>query len=455
MWRDAGGDEDHAVEAQVLGGIAREKKVSIVNRIESAAVESQGCVTTHAFTGYLRPLAGGQSRNLPLPIVPTLRLCAREKAMVAIGVVVLVAAMVTAAAQSPVRSQAATFRVETLAEGLQNPWGLVKLPDGRFLVTERPGRLRVIEDGRLVAEPVVGTPQVWAHGQGGLLDIQLHPDYARTGWIYLAFSDPDARSRAMTKIVRGRLRGEAWADEETVFQADPAEYTESHVHFGCRMVFDGQGYLFFSIGDRGERPDPQNASQRLDNPKGKVLRIFEDGRIPPDNPFIQTPGAHPAIWTLGNRNIQGMILDGPRGILWAVEHGPRGGDELNIIRRGANYGWPIVTRGINYSGTPITDKTEAPGIEPPVIDWTPSIAVGGLAVYYGDAFPGWKGNLFATALAGQKLVRIELGDGGSRPRQENLLERTGRIRDVRVVDDGFLYVVYDEPGRIVRLVPAS
>ncbi|MCX7868786.1 MAG: PQQ-dependent sugar dehydrogenase, partial [Terrimicrobiaceae bacterium] len=180
-----------------------------------------------------------------------------------------------------------------------------------------------------------------------------------------------------------------------------------------------------------------------------------DGRVPDDNPFAGREGAHPAIWSYGNRNIQGMVLDGERGVLWAVEHGPRGGDELNIIRKGANYGWPVVTRGINYSGTPITDKTEAPGIERPVIDWTPSIAVGGLALYNGSAFPGWRGNLFATALAGQKLVRIVLRDNESTPRQEALLERSGRIRDVRVFRDGFLYVLYDEPGKIVRLVPAA
>jgi len=362
---------------------------------------------------------------------------------------------VSALAQGTViDSEKAKFRVEVIADGLENPWGIVLLPDGRYLVTERPGRLRVIKDGVLDPRPVEGTPAVWAQGQGGLLDVQLHPQYAENGWIYLSFSDPKDDA-ALTKIVRGKLRGHAFVDQETIFQAPEAEYTKGGVHFGNRIDFDGKGFLYFSIGDRGDKTTPENNAQKLTNGKGKVHRIHDDGRIPADNPFVGTPDASPSIWSYGNRNPQGLRFDRRTGLLWESEHGPRGGDEVNIIRKGLNYGWPIVTYGINYSGTPISDKTGAPGIEAPVLHWTPSIAVGGIDFYYGDKFPGWKGNLFATALAHQKLVRMEVSEDNKVTHQEILLERSGRIRDVRSLGDGALTLVYDEPGKVVRLVPAG
>ena len=346
-------------------------------------------------------------------------------------------------------AQSHEFKTETIAEGLTVPWGIAKLPDGRFLVTERPGQLRIIENGQLLPEPVQGVPEVFARGQGGLLDVVLHPDYADNGWIYLAYSKPVGEG-SLTAIIRGRLKDGRLVDQETIFDPPVDQATKSGAHFGCRLAFDGKGYLFFSIGDRGKK---ENA-QELNNVMGKIHRIHDDGRIPADNPFVKTPGAQPTIWSYGNRNAQGLCFQPETGLLWESEHGPRGGDELNLIKKGANYGWPVVTYGINYNGTPITDKTEAPGIEPPVVQWTPSIAVCGMDFYTGDKFPNWKGNLFAATLAHQKLVRIVI-DGEKVTEQEILLEKTGRMRDVACFDDGYIYILYENPGRVVRLVPAS
>lgn len=349
-----------------------------------------------------------------------------------------------------IHSEKENFKVEVVADGLDHPWGLVELPDGRLLVTERAGAMRVIEGGHLVPAPVSGMPPVFARGQGGLLDVQLHPDYATNGWIYIAFSD-ERDGKGMTKIIRGKLRDMAFVDQETIFAAPAEEYTSARQHFGCRMDFDGKGHLFFSVGERG---DMKNA-QMLGNAKGKVHRIHDDGRIPADNPFVKEPGTSPTIWTYGNRNPQGLRFDKTTGLLWESEHGPRGGDELNIIEKGKNYGWPTITYGINYDGTPITDKTSAPGMEQPVTYWVPSIAVSAIEFYHGDRFPKWKGDLFAGALAHQKLVRMELGENNTVTHQEILLEKSGRIRDIQCLRDGAITIVYDDPGKIVRLVPAD
>jgi aldose sugar dehydrogenase len=356
-------------------------------------------------------------------------------------------AISTLSAESIIESEKARFRVEVLADGLKQPWGIAELPNGDFLVTEKAGRLRVIRDGILIKEPIRGIPAVFERGQGGLLDVVIHPHYEENGWVYLSFSEPKGNG-GMTKIIRGRIQDGAWVDEETIFQAPDSEYTRGGVHFGNRMDFGPDGMLYFTIGDRGSRPDPSNNAQKLDNAAGKCHRLHDDGRVPEDNPFVDKPT--PSIWTYGNRNIQGLRFHPKTGQLWSTEHGPRGGDEVNILRKGLNYGWPIVTFGINYNGTPITDKTEAPGMEPPVLQWTPSIAVAGIDFYFGDLFPQWKGNLFAAALAHQKLVRMEIDDNQI-THQEILLERTGRIRDVHSASDGSLLIVYDNPGQIVRL----
>ncbi|HEY0943795.1 MAG TPA: PQQ-dependent sugar dehydrogenase, partial [Opitutaceae bacterium] len=352
------------------------------------------------------------------------------------------------------RTEAHAFRVETVVEGLDTPWSLAWLPDGRMLVTEKTGRLRIVERGKLLPEPVRGIPRVITSGQGGLLEVAVHPDYAKNGWIYLAFSHPTQNARgenvSMTKLVRGHLREGAWVDEQTIWEAPLETYRPAGgVHYGCRLAFDQAGYLYFSHGERGMMQHAQDTTR----PNGKIHRIHDDGRIPADNPFAHVPGAIASIWTYGNRNPQGLDFDPRTGILWETEHGPRGGDELNIIQRGTNYGWPVVTFGMNYDGTAITGQTEKEGIKPPVLHWTPSIAVCGIDFYEGDRFPAWKGNLFVTALAQQELRRVVI-EGDRATHQEILLKDIGRLRDVASGPDGYIYVAVNDPGKIIRLVPA-
>jgi glucose/arabinose dehydrogenase len=343
------------------------------------------------------------------------------------------------------------FRVEPVARDLHHPWAIARLPDGRFLVTERRGRLLLLDQPGATPREVSGVPDVYAQGQGGLLDVVLHPAYEENGWIYLAFAQP-VGDGAHTAIVRGRLADDRLTDLETIFEP-PAEQAEpGALHFGCRLAFDDDGYLFFTIGDRGGPTTPDNPAQDLSQIAGKIHRLHDDGRIPADNPFVDTPGAAPSVWAYGSRNAQGLVYDTIGRRLWSTEHGPRGGDELNLIRRGANLGWPLASHGVNYNGTTITEHRSLPGMDDPVVVWTPVIAASGLAIYHGDQFPGWRGHLFAGGLAGQRVVRLAL-DGNTVTTQEVLLPDTGRIRDVRAFDDGFLYVVYDQPGKVVRLVP--
>lgn len=355
-----------------------------------------------------------------------------------------------------VRSMAANFRVEPVVDGLEIPWALEFLPgDEGMLVAEKRGTLRRVRGGKLDAEPISGTPQVRANGQGGLMVAQAHPDHAKNGWIYLAFSDPrEAGAReTMTAVVRGRIRDGRWVDEEQIYRAPRGLYRDAGHHFGTRLVF-AEGHLFFAIGDRGA----QDQAQDLGRPNGKIHRIHDDGRVPADNPFVNSPGALPTIWSYGHRNPQGVVArPGTSGAgfeLWATEHGPRGGDELNLVKRGLNYGWPVVTYGINYNGTPITPETEREGLESPVIHWTPSIAVCGLDVYAGDKFPGWKGDLLVGALRQEEVRRVKL-DGARVVEQEVLFRGLGRVRTVQVGPDGYVYVGLENPGRVVRLVPAE
>jgi len=350
----------------------------------------------------------------------------------------------------PVVTTHARFTLETVTDDLDTPWGLAFLPDGRMLVTECDGRLRVIDaDGRLDPEPVSGLPPVIRHGQGGLMDVAVHPDYAKNGWIYLALADGErgeGRPKTHTAIQRGRLRDGAWTDAEWIFRVDPAFYSASTVHFGSRIVFR-DGYVFFVIGERGGL----DIAQDLARPEGKIFRLFDDGRVPPDNPFVDTPGALPGIWSYGHRNPQGLVFNRD-GRLYATEHGPRGGDELNVIKPGANYGWPVITHGMNYNGTPMTGLTEKDGMEQPVVHWTPSIAACGLAEYRGAAFPDWEGDLFAGGLRSEELRRLRLRDGKV-IEQEIVLKGSGRIRDVKLGPDGHLYLALNNPDRIVRLQP--
>jgi glucose/arabinose dehydrogenase len=339
--------------------------------------------------------------------------------------------------------------VTTVVDGLAHPWGMAFLPNGDILVTERAGSLRRIAGGTLVAEPLAGLPDVAAGGQGGLMDVALHPDFPRNQLVYLSYSKGRGDGRRTTAVARGRLEETRLVGVEELFVADA--WTASGVHFGSRIVFDGAGHFFLSLGDRGEMHQAQNTA----NHQGTIVRLHDDGRIPADNPFVGTPGHRPETWGYGVRNAQGLALHPTTGELWETEHGPRGGDEINVIRPGRNYGWPVVTYGMNYDGTVITDLRAKEGMEQPVHSWVPSIATSGLAFYTGDRFPRWKGNAFVGGLAGMHLARVAL-DGERVVETEKLLDGLGhRIRDVRQGPDGYLYVLVDAPrAPLLRLEPA-
>jgi aldose sugar dehydrogenase len=339
-------------------------------------------------------------------------------------------------------------RTVTVVEGLEHPWAVAFLPGGEILVTERPGRLRVVRDGQLIAQPVAGVPEVWARGQGGLLDVVPHPDFASNRLVYLSYSKPGPRG-ATTAVIRGRFEGDRLTDVQEVIEA--RAWGTRGQHFGSRLAFDPEGYLYITTGDRGE----MNRAQDLTDHAGAVLRLHDDGRVPADNPFVGRDDARPEIFTWGNRNGQGLAVHPETGQVWQNEHGPRGGDEVNLLQPGRNYGWPVITFGINYDGAPITDRTEQPGMEQPVHHWVPSIATSGMTFYTGDRFPGWRGDLFVGGLAGQVLSRLRL-DGTRVVEEERLLENVGRIRDVRTGPDGYLYVLLDAArAPLLRLEPTS
>ena len=359
--------------------------------------------------------------------------------------------------QAPVvRSAEHDFRVATVVDGLEVPWSMAFLPGGDMLVTERPGRLRIVRNGTLVAEPVAGVPEVFAQGQGGLLDVVPHPDFATNRLIYLSYSKPLAEG-STTAVVRGRFENDRLEGVEEIFVAD----TQGRGHYGSRLAFDREGYLFITVGER-QAPSTgdlmAHPAQDLSNHHGTTIRLHDDGRVPADNPFVDQPGARPEIWSYGHRNEQGLAIHPETGDIWATEHGPQGGDEVNLIRRGANYGWPVVGFGVNYrSGLAIHEGTHREGMQQPAFVWVPSIGTSGLAVYTGDAFPRWRGNLFAGGMAGQLLARLVL-DGQRILYQETMLFGRGRIRDVRQGPDGYLYLaIEDEDGLtpILRLEPAA
>ena len=345
-------------------------------------------------------------------------------------------------------STAHRFRMEPVADGLSTPWGMAFLPDGRLIVSERHGALRLIEIGKPVPAPISGTPRPWVMQDGGLMDVALHPKFAENGWIYLAYSEPGPPPTSTTKVVRGRIRDGQWVDQQTIHQAPASLYVADNTHFGARFLFDAAGHLFFSIGDRGTMPDAQS----LATPNGKIHRVLEDGTVPADNPFVSTAGAVGSIWSYGNRNPQGLAWHPVTGALWSSEHGPRGGDEINVIEKGQNFGWPTVTYGINYDGSPISARTEAPGLVSPIVAWTPSVAPSGIAFYTGDRFAQWKNDLFVALLAGQSLRRLKI-EGRAITEQETIFSGYGRVRHVINGPDGLLYVALNDPGRIVRLVP--
>ncbi len=361
--------------------------------------------------------------------------------------------------QDPVRitSSAGPLTVETVADGLENPWSLAFLPDGRMLVTERPGRLRIVSRNGTVSEPIAGVPPVFARGQGGLLDVVLAPDFDSSRLIFISYAEP-REGAGGTSVARAKLVEEGGAARldgvEVIFRQQPA--ASGGQHFGSRLVFGRDGTLFVTLGDRGSL---RNEAQNLSTHIGKVVRILPDGGVPQNNPFRSTPNARPEIWSYGHRNVQGATLDPATGRLWTIEHGARGGDELNHPEAGKNYGWPVITYGRDYSGATIGEGTQKPGMEQPVKYWDPSFAPSGLAFYTGDLIEGWKGSLFTGGLGGARLVRMTLDASGERVTGEEVLlgDLGERIRDVRQGPDGALWLLTDDPGngRVLRLAPAD
>lgn len=371
------------------------------------------------------------------------------------------------------QSKHGAYRVEAVVrDGLDTPWSVDFLPTGEMLVGERPGPVRVFKDGKLSA-PVKGLPKVRNQGQGGMMDVAVHPEHAKNGFIFLAFAEAaQGSNRGMTKVVRGKLQAEGdgwrWGDQVTIFEAKPEHYSGGDLHFGCRIVFDPKdpGILYFGLGERGNG----ELAQDLKRPNGKIHRMTIDGKTPADNPFVGRPGVYESIWSYGHRNPQGLVFDLAGG-LWDTEHGPRGGDELNFIMKGRNYGWPRVCFGINYSDEPFQTPwagdeglPESERIVMPVQRWLPSIAACGLDVVRagpkGEAFPQWKGDLVAGGLAGQTVERVRVlpGTGAGGPvveEREELVHRLGRVRDVVCGPEGAIYIVFNDPDKVVRLVPAK
>lgn len=345
-----------------------------------------------------------------------------------------------------IESQKQRFGIDTITTELINPWGLAFLPDGRILVTERSGSIRVIAEGKMQPEPLEGVPAVFAEGQGGLMDIQLHPDYKSNGWIYLTYSKPGKDTTSATTLARARVEGNRLVDLKEIFIAKP--WLNSDYHYGSRIAFDGQGHLFLTSGERGAR----DSAQTLSNHFGKVIRLNDDGSVPQDNPFVNTPGALPEIWSYGHRNPQGLLFDSQTRQLWDTEHGPMGGDELNLVEPGKNYGWPVISYGINYDSTIITELTEKEGMEQPVRYWKPSIATCGLMKVAGSRYPEWKGNYMVGALAQMHVARVELADG-KYVGEERLLEKAGRVRCVAQDPEGYIYVATEGPGSLLKLIP--
>jgi len=365
------------------------------------------------------------------------------------------------------QSQKANFKAEVLAKGFDQPWGMAFLPDGRLIFTERSGNIRFLGKDGSVSEPVKGTPSVFVRQDGGMLDIALHPDFAKNGWIYLSYTTvqpgyqvqpgddqaPNMAPLTMTYVVRGKINANnEWVNQQTLFNPPADSFRVAADHYGSRFLFDGKGHFFWSM---GERHDMQ-MSQNLASPLGKIHRLNDDGSIPKDNPFVNTPGALPSIWTYGHRNPEGLAFDPATGIFWETEHGPTGGDEVNIIEPGKNYGWGVATMGIE----PGIGRLHATGMTDPIIFFNPSIGPAGITFYTGNKFPAWKGNLFITGMTGERLIRMEIKDRQIAS-QETVIQNYGRVRDVKMGPDGLIYLLFQnmngdpKGGSIVRLVPAN
>lgn len=375
----------------------------------------------------------------------------QRAAILCAAALALAATPVVQADADVARTASGPVRLVEVTEGLEHPWGMAFLPDGRALVTERPGRLRIVaQDGKL-SRPLAGVPAVHAINQGGLLDVALDPDFDANRLVYLSYTEPRDGGNG-TAVARGRLTEDGLADVQVIFRQQPT--VKGGHHFGSRLVFARDGRLFVALGDRFTE---RARAQTLDSHLGKVVRIERDGKVPADNPFVNRAGALPEIWSYGHRNVQGAALHPVTGELWTNEHGPRGGDELNRTLAGRNYGWPVVTYGVEYSGAKISDSPTAPGIEPPVHYWVPSIATSGLLFYTGDRFPKWRGSAFVGGLVSKQVARLEM-DGDRVVSEERLLEGVvnQRVRDVEQGPDGLIYLLTDEKnGRLLRIEPAE
>lgn len=342
------------------------------------------------------------------------------------------------------------FAIEVWAEDLRIPWDIAWLDAATALITERPGGVRIVRDGVLLPDPVANTPEVLHEGQGGMMAVAVDPEYAENGWVYLGYThaleSDGRRPNAMTRIVRGRIVDDAWTDEEVLFEAPHDTYLPTRLHYGCRIVFDAAGYLYFAIGERGI----QDHAQDLTRPNGKVHRIHRDGRIPADNPFVNHEGAIPSIYSYGNRNPQGLAVHPETQLLWESEHGPMGGDELNVIRAGLNYGWPVITYGRNYNGTLVSDLTHKDGMEQPAWHWTPSTAVCGIAFYEGEQFPKWENKLLVSALRNEQVSLVSVYEDRV-IHEEIILRAIGRVRHAAPGPDGAVYVVTNSPDQVLRV----
>ena len=343
-----------------------------------------------------------------------------------------------------------SFIVENFIDGFEIPWGMCFLPNKDLLVSDRNGTLWQIKKDGKSKKKISGVPKVKYKGQGGLLDVQIHPNFIDNNLVYICFSDflPKDKNKSFTSIVRAELKNNKLLNVQSIYKADDKFYTKSNVHYGSRLAFDNENYLYFSIGDRGNR----DQAQLLTTPNGKIHRLNDDGSIPEDNPFLKIPNAQKSIWTYGNRNPQGLVIDKKTSIIFSAEHGPKGGDELNVIEKGKNYGWPEITYGINYIGTKITKYTHKEGMEQPITHWTPSIAVCGIDFYDSNIFTNWENNLFVTSLKFENLYRLEI-ENGKVIEQELIFSTGSRVRDVETGPDGFIYVAIEDPGRIIRLKP--
>ncbi|MYA12315.1 MAG: PQQ-dependent sugar dehydrogenase [Gemmatimonadetes bacterium] len=386
------------------------------------------------------------------------------------SVLLLAAALLAAASPASGQSDAVQtalhdYRVVTVADGFEIPWSIAFLPGGDILVTEKVGRLRIIRDGKLLPDPVPGIPEVLVRGQGGLMDVVPHPDFANNRIIYLSYSKSVQGLRAGTTVVaRGTFENDRFTLMDEIFTA----VSDGSSHYGCRIAFDSEGYLFLSVGDRQARTIGDltaHPAQDISLHQGVIVRLHDDGSVPDDNPFVGQAGARPEIWSYGHRNPQGLVIHPETDAVWLTEHGPQGGDEVNVSTPGANYGWPVIGYGVNYgSGTAIHGGTHAEGMEQPLHFWVPSIGVSGLAFYHGDKFPEWRGSLFAGGLAGGRVDRLTI-EGGRVTGRETVFEGRGRVRDVREGPDGYIYIALEQRGRrgggatpttpIVRLEPVG